>query len=238
MTSPICVALDTPDLDRALTLTAAVSGHAGYVKIGMELFYAHGHAGYEAVARAGVPVFLDLKLHDIPNTVAQGLTSLMTMAPRPAIINIHAGAGAPTMQAARAAIDALDGDKPKLIALTVLTSLAADDISEIGYDPALETRQLVIQQAELAKACGLDGVVCSPLEARAIKQACGANFLTVVPGIRPASADVQDQKRIATPVDARRNGADVLVIGRAITGANDPAAAIAEIAEDLKEACV
>ena len=228
--NPICVALDTPDLARAIDLAHALKGTAGMVKLGMEFFYAHGPKAYEDVARQGVPVFLDLKLHDIPNTVAQGLTSLLRLSPPPAILNIHASGGRPMMEAAAKAV----AGKTKLIAVTILTSLANEDIHEAGFDKAMPTDAHARNLAQLAKSSGLDGVVCSPLDVAGIKAECGPDFLTIVPGIRPQDAAIGDQKRIATPQSARASGADILVIGRPITGAKDPIAACAQIVESLQ----
>jgi orotidine-5'-phosphate decarboxylase len=232
--NPVCVALDTKDLDRAVELARTLRTHVGWIKVGMEIFYAHGRTGYERIAGQGIPVFLDLKLHDIPNTVAQGLRALMTMAPRPGLINVHCGAGRATLKAAADAIGETGGGATKLIGLTVLTSLDGDDLAAIGYDPALSSAELVTHQAKMAAAAGLDGVVCSPLDIAGVKQACGKDFLTVVPGIRPASAGADDQKRIATPHEALAAGAEVLVIGRPITAAPDPAAAAAAIIGSLE----
>ncbi|CAN5563403.1 orotidine-5'-phosphate decarboxylase [soil metagenome] len=223
----ICVAIDTPDSAQARHLVREVADLVGTVKLGMEFFYANGPAGYEAVAAAGPPVFLDLKLHDIPNTVAAGLRSLMRLSPAPAIINIHAAGGSDMM---KAAADAIEG-RAKLIAVTILTSLSDADLGDIGYDGGSAGRL-----ALLAQKAGLDGVVCSPADVAEIRRVTGAKFLTVVPGIRPADSDTQDQKRIATPEAARRAGADILVIGRPITGASDPRAATRAIAESLEAA--
>jgi orotidine-5'-phosphate decarboxylase len=227
--NPICVALDTPDPARAAAMAGLLKDNIGMAKVGMELFYRAGRAGYEQVAAQGVPLFLDLKLHDIPNTVAQGLTSLLALAPAPAIVNVHASGGPAMLEAAARAVDG----KAKLIAVTVLTSLSDADIHAAGFDPASDTAQTAVKLARLSKQSGLDGVVCSPHDIAAIKAACGPDFMTIVPGVRPAGADVQDQKRIATPRDARAAGADILVIGRPITQAGDPAAAAAAIAADL-----
>ncbi len=231
-TNPICVALDTPDAARAAQLARTLRGRVGLVKVGMEQFYAQGREGYARVAAEGVPVFLDLKLHDIPNTVAQGLTSLLSLEPAPAIVNVHASGGPAMLEAAARAVDG----RAKLIAVTVLTSLSDADIHAAGYDPAAGTAATALTMARLSQDCGLDGVVCSPHDIAAIKDACGADFLTVVPGVRPAGADVQDQKRIATPEAARAAGADVLVIGRPITQAENPAAAADAIAASLGSA--
>lgn len=226
-TNPICVALDTPDVTRARALARAVKPHVGMMKVGMEFFYANGQAGYEAVAAEGVPIFLDLKLHDIPNTVEQGLRSLMQLAPPPAIINVHASGGRAMMEAARKAVPS----PTKLIAVTVLTSLETRDLFDVGFDAVGE--RLVVLMAKLAQDCGIDGIVCSPLELDALRKKLGTDFLTVVPGIRPADSAANDQKRIATPAAALAAGADILVIGRAITGAADPAEAAAKILESI-----
>jgi orotidine-5'-phosphate decarboxylase len=229
MKNPICLALDTPDVDRAIHLARTLKNHVGYLKVGMEFFYAHGAKAYEAVAAEGLPIFLDLKLHDIPNTVEQGLRSLMQLAPFPAIINVHAQGGLAMMQAARKAVPS----STKLIAVTVLTSLTHDDCINTGHDPDHSTADLAMILAQLTHQAGLDGVVCSPHDLELIRSVLPREFLTVVPGIRPAGADAQDQKRIATPKAAVEAGADILVIGRAITGAADPVAAASEILESL-----
>lgn len=228
--NPICVALDTPDLDRAQVLAKALKPHVGYMKIGMEFFYAHGAKGYEAVAAEGLPIFLDLKLHDIPNTVAEGMRSLMRLSPSPAIINLHASGGMAMMQAAAEAI----AGRAKLIAVTLLTSLSNDDIWAAGFNAKLDTGAHAAGLAKLAKAAGLDGVVCSTHDLAGIRTATGPEFLTVVPGIRPAEDSSHDQKRIASPKAAVAAGADILVIGRAITGAADPAAAAQKILDGLR----
>ena len=228
--NPICVALDTPDIDRARALARALVPHVGYLKIGMEFFYAHGSRGYEAVAAEGLPIFLDLKLHDIPNTVASGMKALMQLSPRPAIVNLHATGGLDMM---KAAADAVDG-RAKLIAVTVLTSLSNEDIWASGFNAKLDTGAHAAVLAKLAKAAGLDGVVCSSHDLAGIRAATGSEFLTVVPGIRPAEGASHDQKRVATPKSAMAAGADILVIGRAITGAADPAVAAQKIRNELR----
>jgi orotidine-5'-phosphate decarboxylase len=221
--NPICVALDTPDVSKAKDLARALKPHAGYMKIGMEFFYANGAAGYEAVAAEGLPIFLDLKLHDIPNTVEQGLTSLLKLAPAPAIINVHAQGGLTMMQAARRAVPATT----KLIAVTVLTSLSDQDCHQTGHH--ISTAALAERLAMLTHEAGLDGIVCSPHDLENIRKQLPRSLLTIVPGIRPAGTSAQDQKRIATPKAAMDAGADILVIGRAITGAADPIAACQNI---------
>ena len=225
--NPICVALDTPDVARARALARKLKPHAGYMKIGMEFFYANGAAGYEAVATEGLPIFLDLKLHDIPNTVEQGLRSLLRLLPPPAIVNVHAQGGASMLRAARNAVPS----STKLIAVTVLTSLSDEDCHQTGHD--LSASQLAERLARLSHAAGLDGIVCSPQDLPMIRKSLPREFLTVVPGIRPEGADAQDQKRIATPKAAMASGADILVIGRAITGAADPVVACGNILKSL-----
>jgi orotidine-5'-phosphate decarboxylase len=224
--NPICVALDTPELERAVILAKALVKHVGMMKIGMEFFYAHGPKGYYAVAETGMPIFLDMKLHDIPNTVAQGLKSLMAL--KPAITNIHATGGLDMMKAAR---DAVRGDT-KLIAVTILTSLSNENIWAAGFDER-ETDAHALNLARLSHEAGLDGVVCSPLDLTQIRSTLPRNLFTVVPGIRPADTASHDQKRIATPKAAIDAGADILVIGRAITGAADPAKAAQDILQSL-----
>lgn len=227
--NPICVALDTPDLDRAITLAKALRAHVGYMKIGMELFYAHGQAGYAKIAALGLPIFLDLKLHDIPHTVAMAMASLLRLDPPPTILNVHATGGLAMM---KAAADAVAG-RARLIAVTILTSLSDDDIWEVGFETARDTQAHARALAELARRAGLDGVVCSPHDLTGIRHDLGRDFLTIVPGIRPADAAIHDQKRVATPETAIAAGADILVIGRAITAATDPARAAAAIRASL-----
>jgi orotidine-5'-phosphate decarboxylase len=225
-TNPICVALDTPDFARAVALAKMLVPNVGMMKIGMEFFYAHGFQGYEAIAKTGMPIFLDMKLHDIPNTVAQGLKSLLRL--EPAILNIHATGGLDMMKAAR---DVVTG-KTKLIAVTILTSLSNENIWATGFDTR-NTDQHALNLAKLTHEAGLDGVVCSPLDLAAIRTSLPREFLTVVPGIRPADAVSHDQKRVATPKAAMDAGADILVIGRAITGAADPTQAAHDILQSL-----
>lgn len=227
--NPICVAIDTPNIARACEMARALKSHAGTIKIGMEFFYAHGTAGYEAVAAEGLPIFLDLKLHDIPNTAASAMKTLMRLMPRPAIVNVHATGGLDMM---KAAADAVAG-QARLIAVTILTSLSDDDIWQAGFETAKDTQAHARSLAELARRAGLDGVVCSPHDLTGIRHDLGHDFLTVVPGIRPADAATQDQKRVATPASAMAAGADLLVIGRAITGAADPARAAQDILASL-----
>jgi orotidine-5'-phosphate decarboxylase len=222
--NPIYVGLDTPDPDHAETLGRAVAPHVGGLKLGLEFFMANGPDGIRRMGRIGLPLFLDVKLHDIPNTVAGALKSLSAL--DVAIVNVHAGGGIAMMQAAR------DACRPgtKLIAVTVLTSLDEADLSAMGVfgDPHAQ----VLRLAALTREAGLDGVVCSSHEVAALKAEWN-DGLFVVPGIRPAGAATGDQKRVMTPRAALDAGAGILVIGRPITSAPDPAAAAAAIAGSL-----
>jgi orotidine-5'-phosphate decarboxylase len=228
MTNPVYVALDTPDLAAALACAKAVAPHVGGIKLGMEFFYACGPEGVRRVTgETGLPLFLDLKLHDIPNTVAGGLRSLMAL--KPSILNVHAQGGHTMMRHGVEAIKNIDADC-KLIAVTVLTSLDDADLDFIGL--AGPASVAVARFADLARTAGLDGIVCSSHE---VAQASAAwrDGCFVVPGIRPAGTDNADQKRVMTPREALEAGASVLVIGRPITGAADPAAAAAAIQTSL-----
>nr|WP_149538508.1 orotidine-5'-phosphate decarboxylase [Siccirubricoccus phaeus] len=224
----IIPAIDTPDAARAVALAAALGPGSGAVKLGLELFTA---AGPEAVRRVTplAPVFLDLKLHDIPNTVAGAVRSLLPL--RPAMLTLHAAGGAAMLAAAREAAEAAGEARPILLAVTVLTSLDAAALSETGV--AGGPVQQVLRLARLALSAGVDGLVCSPREVGPIRDAFGQTPLLVVPGLRPAGSAAGDQARTATPAEAVAAGADWLVIGRPITGAADPVAALAEIAAGL-----
>lgn len=236
--NPVCVALDVADIDRGEALARRLAGEVGMIKIGMEMFYGHGRSGYMRLARHGLPVFLDLKLHDIPNTVARALMALMSLEPRPAITNIHVGCGRASLEAAADVVAGLEPPRPQLIGLTVLTSLNDDDLSEIGMRADMTSLDHVAAQARLARECGLDGVVCSPRDVARVKAECGSDFLAVTPGIRPPDAGRGDQKRTATPAGAVAAGSDVLVIGRPITQAGDPVAAARQIVASLaREHC-
>jgi orotidine-5'-phosphate decarboxylase len=224
MANPVFLAVDTTDLAEARRLASACAPHIGGLKLGLEFFAAHGPAGVAAFVGQGLPIFLDLKLHDIPNTVAGAVAALAPLAP--AMLTIHAAGGPAMIAAARAAA-------PKgtaIIAVTVLTSIDGQDLARIGVPdaPAVQAPRL----AALAHEAGADGIVCSPHEAAAIR-AAWPDGLLVVPGVRPAGSASGDQKRIMTPADAMAAGASVLVIGRPITAAADPAAAAAAIAASL-----
>jgi orotidine-5'-phosphate decarboxylase len=219
--SPIFCAIDTPELAQARALAQAVRSTVN-LKLGLEFFVAHGPAGVREVA-GKAPLFLDLKLHDIPNTVAGAVRAAAAL--RPMLLTIHCGGGPAMMRAAveAAAKAAPERQRMKLLGVTVLTSLDDGDLTAIGQrSPAAEQ---VKRLALLAKECGLDGVVCSPLEVAMLREACGKDFLLVVPGIRLMGVASGDQKRVMGPRETLAAGADYLVIGRPITGAPDPAAA-------------
>jgi len=224
MTSPIFVALDTPDLSRAQRLAAAARPHVGGIKLGLEFFAANGPGGVRGLAVEGLPIFLDLKLHDIPNTVAKAVAALCPL--RPAVLTVHAAGGKAMLEAARAAAP----PDTKVVAVTVLTSLDQGDLAAIGVTGAPDEQ--VRRLAELTRAAGCDGIVCSGAEVGAAKAAWGDGYF-VVPGVRPAGSDTADQKRVMTPADALAAGASMLVIGRPITGAADPAAAAQAIVASL-----
>jgi orotidine-5'-phosphate decarboxylase len=227
--TPIFVAIDTRDVHRAAAIARDVRGVAGGMKLGLEFFLANGHDGVLRVAERGMPIFLDLKLHDIPNTVAKAVESIAPLSP--AILTVHAAGGREMMAAAKAAAPT----GTKVVGVTVLTSLDAGDLAKTGIagTPADQVKRLT----ELAVEAGIDGIVCSGEEVAAARDMWPEGFF-VVPGVRPPGADVADQKRVVTPFDALNDGASVLVIGRPITGAADPAQAIREIAESLKKEAI
>jgi len=220
----IFVAIDTPDIHRAMAITRSVRGVAGGVKLGLEFFCANGEEGVLRIAERAMPIFLDLKFHDIPNTVGKAVAALAHL--EPAILTVHAAGGREMLAAAKEAAS----PKTKVVAVTVLTSLDAADLAEAGV--AGSPADQVLRLADLAQASGIDGIVCSGAEVRSVSQRWPSGFF-VVPGVRPAGADVADQKRVVTPRQALDDGASILVIGRPITGALDPAQAIADIAADL-----
>ena len=222
--NPIFVAIDTPSLERAKLLAEQVIANAGGVKLGLEFFSANGPAGVAAILELGLPVFLDLKLHDIPNTVAKAVQALAPL--EPTVLTVHAAGGRAMLEAAKAAAPA----STKVVAVTVLTSLDSDDLRSIGV-PA-EPRDQVERLAGLAQSAGLDGIVCSGAEVAAARAAWPEGFF-VVPGVRPAGSDVSDQKRVVTPRQALDDGASILVIGRPITAADDPARTLRDIAAAL-----
>lgn len=233
--NPVFVALDTKDLDRAARLARDLAGLVGGLKLGLEFFSAHGPSGVSRLAALGQPVFLDLKLHDIPNTVAGAVGSLVPLAPT--LITVHATGGPDMLRAAaRAAADGAAASgvpRPRVLGVTVLTSLDRSDMAAIGLSGPPADR--VGALAALSRDCGLDGVVCAPPEVRGLRAAFGPDFTLMVPGIRPAGADMGDQKRAMTPAEAIAAGADHLVIGRPITAAPDPVAAARDIVDGISD---
>ncbi|WP_135466743.1 orotidine-5'-phosphate decarboxylase [Crenalkalicoccus roseus] len=224
----IVAALDTADLSRAERLAEALAPRCGLLKVGLELF---GAAGPEAVRRIGAraPVFLDLKLHDIPNTVAGAVRALSPLGP--AMLTLHAAGGAAMLEAAREAAERAGGRRPALLAVTVLTSLDSAALAATGVADAPVAQ--VLRLARLALAAGADGLVCSPREVAPLRAEFGPAPFLVVPGVRPAGSAAGDQARTATPAEALAAGADWIVLGRPVTGAADPAAAAAAIAAGI-----
>ena len=224
MSSPIYVALDTPDLERAKAIAKRVRHHVGGIKLGLEFFMANGRQGVHEMADIGLPIFLDLKFHDIPNTVGKAVQALRPL--EPAIITVHASGGRAMLEDAKAAAPT----GTKVVAVTMLTSLDASDLSSIGLSP--DPHEQVVRLAELAKSAGVDGIVCSGEEVKAAHDAWKDGFF-VIPGIRPANGQMGDQKRAVTPRAALDAGASILVIGRPITQAEDPDLAAREIEATL-----
>ena len=235
MTSnPVFCAIDTTDLAGALAMAARLRGLVGGLKVGLEFHTALGTAGVRAIIDHGLPVFLDLKFHDIPNTVAGAVRAAVRM--QPTLTTLHTAGGKAMMQAAVAAADEesakLGVVRPRLVGVTVLTSLSAEDLPTVGIQDAVLDQ--VKRLALLARESGLDGIVCSPQEVAAVRAVCGPDFQLVIPGIRPVWAGAQDQKRVMTPAEALAAGADLLVIGRPITGAADPAVAARRIFDEIQ----
>jgi orotidine-5'-phosphate decarboxylase len=232
--NPIICALDTTEISEADTLIGGLRGHVGAIKLGLEFFTANGASGVRALSHHQMPIFLDLKFHDIPNTVARAIKA--TVGINTFMMTVHTSGGRAMLQAA---IDAsmevanvTGKDRPLIIGVTVLTSLDQADLSMVGIKDRLPDQ--VARLADLAQSCRLDGVVCSPYEITGLRKQCGDDFTLVVPGIRPAGHNGgDDQKRIMTPAEAAGKGADYLVIGRPITEAKHPAEAAARIAESI-----
>lgn len=225
----VIVALDYSNTEDALELVGKLKPHLCRLKIGKELFTAAGPQFVEKLVHMGFEVFLDLKFHDIPNTVASACKAAANLGVW--MINVHALGGRKMLSAAREAISL--GSSTKLIAVTLLTSMDQDDIADIGLQG--EPEQIVLRLAQLAKDCSLDGVVCSALEATNLRQHFGEDFLLITPGIRPSDSQANDQKRISTPKQAILNGANYLVIGRPITQANDPFLACQKINTEIAD---
>jgi len=222
--SPIYVAIDTPDLERAKTIAQRVKAHVGGIKLGLEFFMANGRAGVHEMHEIGLPIFLDLKFHDIPNTVAKAIQALRPL--EPAILTVHAAGGRAMLEDAKAAAPT----GTKVVAVTMLTSLDDSDLTSIGLKP--DPHEQVMRLTELAKASGVDGIVCSGNEVAAAKKIWHDGFF-VIPGVRPANGVIGDQKRVVTPRAALDAGASILVVGRPITQAEDPDLAAREIEATL-----
>ena len=233
----LIVALDFHKFEDVKNLVDELGESVKFYKVGMELFYSGGAGVVEFLKERDKKIFLDLKLHDIPNTVAGGLCSLMNLGAD--ILNVHAAGGFTMMKVAaeklREEAAKANITPPKIIAITVLTSINQDDWSGLGYGE-IKISDQVADFAKLAESAGLDGVVASPKEAKLIRDTCGENFLIVTPGIRPAGASVDDQSRIATPAAALQNGATHLVIGRPIRAAKNPCEAAQEILTEMHDA--
>jgi orotidine-5'-phosphate decarboxylase len=224
----LCIALDFATREEILAAARRFGAKAGWLKVGLEAFTAEGPRIVSDVANAGARVFLDLKLHDIPTTVARAVTAAARTGA--AMLNVHALGGREMLTAARES--AATAGAVKLIAVTLLTSLDPRTLADlpIAGHPEGIARRLAV----LAKECGLDGVVCSPRDLPAVRGACGREFLAVVPGIRPAGSEASDQKRIATPSTALALGADLLVVGRPITAAHDPDEALESLLAEIQ----
>ena len=224
----VIVALDFDGTRRALDFVSSLEPEQCRVKVGKELFTAAGPMLVEKLVERGFGVFLDLKFHDIPNTVAAACRAAARLGVW--MLNVHAAGGRAMLNAAREALP--DGpQRPRLVAVTLLTSLNPADLAEIGFSGSTEA--VVSRLASLAHACGLDGVVCSPVEVALVRRLCGPAFQLVTPGVRPADSDPNDQQRVATPAAAVAAGANYLVIGRPITRAQDPAAILRKINDDI-----
>ncbi|MCF8706592.1 orotidine-5'-phosphate decarboxylase [Rhizorhapis sp. SPR117] len=224
MSSPIYVAIDTPDLNKAMALANTVKYHVGGLKLGLEFFCANGHHGMLEMMKFGLPIFLDLKLHDIPNTVAKAIQALHLL--EPAILTVHAAGGRAMLEDAKAAANL----GTKVVAVTVLTSLDDSDLKDVGIMSTSHSQ--VEKLTHLAREAGLDGIVCSGHEVASARKVWPDGFF-VVPGVRPANGKKGDQKRAVTPRDALNNGASIIVVGRPITQAADPDLAAREIEATL-----
>lgn len=227
--TPVIVALDFPDAPAAIALAKQLDPAQCRVKVGKELFTSSGPSVIETLHQLGFEIFLDLKFHDIPNTTASAVLAAAELDVW--MVNVHAGGGRRMMEACREALDSRRGHRPLLTAVTVLTSLDQSDLLEVGVD--IEPMVQVQRLARLTQECGLDGVVCSAREAKALRSALGDDLLLVTPGIRPVDSVVDDQRRIVTPLQAIENGSSFLVIGRPITRAHAPAQVLDDILAEL-----
>ena len=233
MKPELVIALDETDPARALDILRKTGRHARWYKVGYEAYYNFGDRICGALRDAGKSLFLDLKLHDIPNTVSAGVRAAAAKGAE--LLTLHAAGGAAMLQAAAEARDQ-SGTGLRLLAVTVLTSMTQDALRETGVDRA--PGELVTLRAQLAARCGIDGVVCAIAEAGAVRAATTPDFVVLCPGIRPEGADAQDQRRTATPAEARRAGADFIVVGRPITRSADPGAAAEAIVREMRSELV
>ena len=229
----LIVALDLRDRSEALNLVDMLGDAVRFYKVGMELFYREGPSVIADVASRGIGVFLDVKVHDIPNTAAAAVRQLVEFGP--AMLSLHAAGGHEMLRVAAETAGSVPQTvrRPLLVAVTLLTSIDADSLRREMFVQA-SPREYVLSMARLAKGAGVDGVVCSADEVSAIKEECGRDFVTVVPGVRPSWSERMDQKRVATPRQAAKSGADFIVVGRPITRAKDPLDAAMRILEEIK----
>jgi len=231
----LIVALDVDTMEKVQQLVTVLGDSVSYYKVGMELFYSVGSQVITYLSAQGKEIFLDLKLHDIPNTVGQSLAALTSLGV--SMLNVHASGGPAMMAVAAQAVknkaDVMGIKRPKLIAVTVLTSINNSEWNALGYN--LDLSEQVVHLARLAQSAGLDGVVASPQEAAQIRTTCGDEFIIVTPGIRPSGVAINDQSRIASPASALQNGAHHLVIGRPITAAEDPRQAALAILQEMRD---
>lgn len=234
MKERLIVALDVDTTSEVYQLVQTLGPHVGMFKVGLQLFTSLGSKIIEKIHQSGGKVFVDLKLHDIPNTVAQASRVLTSYGVE--MLNVHASGGLYMMEKAREAVEeealAKGLKRPKLIAVTILTSMGETDLKEVGFGGS--PQDAVVKLAQLTQQAGLDGVVASPQETRLIRQACGDSFLTVTPGVRPLNSQAGDQKRITTPEAAIKAGSSYLVIGRPITAAPDPLMAVQQILKEME----
>lgn len=233
--NPLFLAIDTGDLDAALSLANSVKDHIGGIKLGLEFFSAQGPAGVSRIAGLGLPLFIDLKYHDIPNTVAGAVRAILAL--EPAILTVHTSGGLDMLRAAADCV-ANESEKrniapPWLVGVTLLTSLDAGDLDALGIEGS--THKVVARLAKLADKAGLDGIVCAPHEISTARSVSGQSLKLVVPGIRPKGVETDDQKRVMTPREAVSHGADVIVVGRPITKAADPSLAAQSILASLED---
>ena len=232
--NPLIIALDVDNIDKALALADKIGDYVGGFKVGMQLYYSAGQEIMRLLREKNLPVFADLKLHDIPNTVAAASRVLTRQGA--SILNVHASGGKAMMQAVAEAVREeaakAGSTRPKVLAVTVLTSIDQRVfLQEMGHTGAIQEQ--VVKWARLAQEAGLDGVVASPLEISAIREACGADFIILTPGIRPAGSELNDQKRTLTPGEAMKQGATYLVVGRPVTAAADPVTAVKKILQEI-----